>query len=88
MDTLKTPPDRAGDTYLSSPYIGVPPSRPLAFSSSLNRVSDFVSSHFSGTIGVTFVESFPLFTLANYDKIFDNANKAKVSNKLNNYIQT
>ena len=54
---------------------------------SLNRASDFVSSYFSGTIRVNFVQIFLLFIPANNDKIFNDAKNAKVSNKINNYIQ-
>ena len=88
METVKTPPHRAAHTNRA--HVGVPPpppSRPLAFSTSLNRASDFVSSHFSGTIRVNFVEFFPLFIAANDDKLFNDAKNAKVSNKINNYIQ-
>ena len=85
METIKTPPHRAAHT--NQAHIGVPPPRPLAFSTSLNRASDFVSSHFLGTIRVNFVEFFPLFIPANDDKIFNDAKNAKVCNKINNYIQ-
>ena len=88
MEIVKTPPPRAAHT--NQAHIGVPPPpspRPLAFSTSLNRASDFVSSYFSGTIRVHFVQSFLLFIPANNDKIFNDAKNAKVSNKINNYIQ-
>ena len=85
MEIVKTPPHRAAHT--NQAHIGVPPPRPLAFSRSLNRASDFVSSYFSGTIRVNFVQIFLLFIPANNDKIFNDAKNAKVSNKINNYIQ-
>lgn len=86
MEIVKTPPPRAAHT--NQAHIGVPPPpRPLAFSTSLNRASDFVSSYFSGTIRVNFVQIFLLFIPANNDKIFNDAKNAKVSNKINNYIQ-
>lgn len=88
MEIVKTPPHRAAHT--NQAHIGVPPPpspRPLAFSTSLNRASDFVSSYFSGTIRVNFVEIFLLFIPANNDKISNDAKNAKVSNKINNYIQ-
>ena len=87
METVKTPPHRAAHTNRAHIGVPPPPSRPLAFSTSLNRASDFVSSHFSGTIRVNFVEFFPLFIAANDDKLFNDAKNAKVSNKINNYIQ-
>ena len=86
METVKTLPHRAAHT--NQAHRGVPPPpRPWPFSTSLNRASDFVSSHFSGTIRVNFVEFFPLFIPANDDKIFNDAKNLKVSNKMNNYIQ-
>ena len=87
MEIVKTPPHRAAHT--NQAHIGIPPPpspRPLAFSTSLNRASDFVSSYFSGTIRVNFVEIFLLFIPANNDKISNDAKNAKVSNKINNYI--
>lgn len=80
-------PTPSSGTYQSSPYRSTSPPRPLAFSTSLNRASDFVSSYFSGTIRVNFVQIFLLFIPANNDKIFNDAKNAKVSNKINNYIQ-
>ena len=80
MEIVKTPTHRAAHT--NQAHIGVPPRpRPLTFFTSLNRASDFVSSYFSGTIRVNFVQIFLLFIPANNDKIFNDAKNAKVSNK-------